>query len=85
MLGIEHRRNGRFDELLNVPYDNRYMVAKVGIHMYSVLDTYRYFASPRGITTADKNTLPTGQRTVLPPKPLAHTLVPLKAKTLSLC
>ncbi|MEN6423400.1 MAG: LTA synthase family protein [Smithella sp.] len=54
MLGIEHRRNGRFDELLNVPYDNRYMVAKVGIHMYSVLDTYRYFASPRGITTADK-------------------------------
>lgn len=54
MLSIERKKHGGLRELLNVPYDNSTMVTKVGVHMYSALDTYRYFASPRGITVADK-------------------------------
>lgn len=54
MLAIEQKKHGGLGELLNVPYDNSTMVTKVGVHMYSALDTYRYFASPRGITTAEK-------------------------------
>lgn len=54
VLGIEYRRNGHLNDLLNMRCDNSYMVKKFGVHMYSVLDTYRYFASPRGITPADK-------------------------------
>jgi phosphoglycerol transferase MdoB-like AlkP superfamily enzyme len=54
MLSIERKKHGGLRELLNVPYDNSTMVTKVGVHMYSALDTYRYFASPRGITEAEK-------------------------------
>lgn len=54
MLSIEQRKHGGLGELLNVPYDNSTMVTKVGVHMYSVLDTYRYFVTARGITEADK-------------------------------
>lgn len=54
MLSIERKKHGGLGELFNVPYDNSTMVTKVGVHMYSLLDTYRYFASPRGITAADK-------------------------------
>jgi phosphoglycerol transferase MdoB-like AlkP superfamily enzyme len=54
MLSIERKKHGGLRELLNVPYDNSTMVAKVGVHMYSILDTYRYFATPRGITEAEK-------------------------------
>lgn len=54
MLSIEQKKHGGLRELLNVPYDNSTMVTKVGVHMYSILDTYRYFATARGITEADK-------------------------------
>lgn len=54
MLSLERRKHGGLRELLEVPYDNSTMVAKVGVHMYSVLDTYRYFTSSRGISEADK-------------------------------
>ena len=54
VLSIERKKHGGLRELLNVPYDNSTMVTKVGVHMYSILDTYRYFASPRGITEVDK-------------------------------
>ena len=54
MLNLEQRKHGGLRELLNVPYDNSTMVKKVGVHMYSILDTYRYFATPRGITETDK-------------------------------
>jgi len=54
MLSIERKKHGGLRELLNVPYDNSTMVAKVGVHMYSILDTYRYIVSPRGITEAEK-------------------------------
>jgi len=54
MLAIERKKHGGLRELLMVPYDNSTMVTKVGVHMYTALDTYRYFASPRGITAAEK-------------------------------
>lgn len=54
MLAIEQKKHGGLGELLNVPYDNSTMVTKVGVHMYSALDTYRYFVSPRGISAAEK-------------------------------
>ena len=54
MLTIERKKHGGLRELLMVPYDNSTMVTKVGVHMYSALDTYRYFASPRGISPAEK-------------------------------
>lgn len=54
VLSIEQKKHGGLRELLDVPYDNSTMVTKVGVHMYSALDTYRYFATPRGITAAEK-------------------------------
>lgn len=54
VLSIEQKKHGGLGELLNVPYDNSTMVTKVGVHMYSAFDTYRYFATPRGITAAEK-------------------------------
>lgn len=54
MLAIERKKHGGLRELLNVPYDNSTMVTKVGVHMYTALDTYRYIVSPRGITEAEK-------------------------------
>lgn len=54
MLALERKKHGGLGEILNVPYDNSTMVAKVGVHMYTFLDTYRYFVTPRGITEKDK-------------------------------
>lgn len=54
MLSIERKKHGGLGELLNVPYDNSTMIRKIGVHMYSAFDTYRYFASARGITAAEK-------------------------------
>lgn len=54
MLYLEKRKHGTLRELFLVPYDNSTMVSKVGVHMYTILDTYRYLASPRGINAAEK-------------------------------
>lgn len=54
VLAAEKRKHGTLRELFLVPYDNSTMVSKVGVHMYSILDTYRYLSSPRGITTSEK-------------------------------
>lgn len=54
VLAIEKKKHGGLRELLQVPYDNSTMVAKVGVHMYTVLDTYRYLSSPRSINAKEK-------------------------------